>query len=133
MSSSTEKIPENIYIKDFRKLTVYQKSLQLCDEIYKIVRTFPDFEKYAMVSQLIRSCTSISANIAEGNSQIFIKKEISFLNTALGSASEVKCWIEIAQRQKYISQETCERLEGLVQEIVKLIIGMIKRFRKAMG
>lgn len=81
-------------IKDFKKLTVWQKAMELADEVYGIVRKFPDFEKYAMVSQIVRATTSISANIAEGNGQLYDKKQFSFFNNALGSASEVRNWLD---------------------------------------
>ena len=48
---STDNIT-NIAIKDFRKLGVCQKAMDLADKIYGIVRQFPDSERYSMVSQI---------------------------------------------------------------------------------
>ena len=59
---STEQIT-TIAVKDFRKLTVYQKAMNLADKIYDIVKQFPDHERYSMTSQITRATTSISANI----------------------------------------------------------------------
>ncbi|WP_031517528.1 four helix bundle protein [Desulfofalx alkaliphila] len=93
---------------------------------------FPDYEKFAMVSQLIRAATSIPANIAEGNSQCFIKREFSFLNIALGSASELRCWIELAHRQSYINKEIFDKLEEQIKEVIRLIIGCMKKLKREM-
>ena len=126
---SKESLPNNIYIQDFRKLKVWQKSVELADEIYKIVESFPDFEKYAMSSQIIRCTTSTSANIAEGNSQLYSKKEFSFANNALGSAGETKHWLEMAFRRKYIDDLTYRKLSEDVDEIIKMIIGYMKALK----
>lgn len=125
---STDSIT-SIVIKDFRKLGVYQKSMNLADKIYEIVRQFPDTERYSMVSQITRATTSISANIAEGNGQVFAKKTFSFFNNALGSANEVMCWLEHARRRGYISIETEIELEKDVKEIIKMIVGYMKRIK----
>lgn len=125
---STEQIT-NIAVKDFRKLTVYQKAMDLADRIYELVRQFPDNERYSMVSQITRATTSISANIAEGNGQLFAKKTFSFFNNALGSANEVICWLEHARRRGYISVEQEEKLTIDTQEVIKMILGYMKKLR----
>ncbi len=126
---STNTIPSNIYIQDFRKLKVWQKSVELSDGIYKIVGDFPDYEKYMMTSQIIRCTTSVSANVAEGNSQLYKKKEFSFANNALGSAGETKHWLEMAYRRDYIDVEIYERLVEDTDEIIKMILGYMKKLR----
>lgn len=125
---STEQIL-TIAIKDFRKLTVYQKAMDLADKIYEIVRQFPDTEKYSMVSQITRATTSISANIAEGNGQLFTKKTFSFFNNALGSANEVICWLEHARRRGYITEVQESQLCEDTQEIIKMILGYMKKLK----
>jgi four helix bundle protein len=89
-------------IRDFRRLGVYQKSIELDVEVKSIVRTFPHEEKDALGKQLWRAVTSISGNISEGNSQLYINKELSFFAISLGSAGEVQTWLEIAFRIGYI-------------------------------
>lgn len=125
---STEQIT-TIAVKDFRKLTVYQKAMDLADEAYEIVKQFPESERYGMISQLTRATTSISANIAEGNGQLFTKKTFSFFNNALGSANEVICWLEHARRRGYITNEQERELVEDTQEIIKMILGYMKRLR----
>lgn len=125
---STEQIT-NISVKDFRKLTVYQKAMDLADKVYDLVRQFPDSERYSMTSQITRATTSISANIAEGNGQLFVKKTFSFFNNALGSANEVICWLEHARRRGYICEEQEESLTKDTQEVMKMILGYMKKLR----
>lgn len=124
---------KNISIKDFTQLKVWQKSFELTSEIYKITATFPTFETYAMKSQIIRSVSSIAANIAEGNGQLYKKKEINFYNNALGSATETKNWLLIALDQNYITEEQYTSLDTKLTEIIKMLIGCIKRVQSDMN
>ena len=128
---STEQITV-IAVKGFRKLTVYQKAMDLADKVYMLVRQFPDSERYSMVSQITRATTSISANIAEGNGQLFTKKTFSFFNNALGSANEVICWLEHARRRGYITEEQENQVCEDTQEIIKMILGYMKRLKVEM-
>lgn len=83
-----------------------------------------------MANQATRSVTSISANIAEGNSQLYTKKEFSFANNALGSAGETKHWVEMAYRRNYIDKAIYEELMKDIDEVIKIIIGYMKKLRK---
>lgn len=97
--------------------------------IYKLVKQFPIEEKYQMVSQIKRSCTSIGANLAEGNGQIYSAKELSFLNNSMGSARETAYWLDVAKMESYISSEQFKMAEGLTQEIMRMLIGMMKKLK----
>jgi len=53
-------------LKSYKDLKVWQRSYQLCLEIYKITKGFPDEEKYGLTSQLRRAAVSVPSNISEG-------------------------------------------------------------------
>ena len=53
-------------LKNYKELKVWQKSYQLCLEIYKITARFPRQKRYGLTSQLRRSALSVPSNIAEG-------------------------------------------------------------------
>jgi four helix bundle protein len=126
---SKNNVPEKVNIKNVKDLIVYQRSMVLSDKVYEIIRGFPDFEKFELVSQIRRSSNSISANLAEGNGQTYLAKQYSFLNNALGSASEVRCHLEHAYRRAYISKEKYDELEQDTIIITKLLLGMMKKIK----
>lgn len=126
-------IPEVISIKNFRDLKVYQVSMELSDKIYEIVKQFPDSEKWNLSLQMCRCCNSVSANVAEGNGQVFIKKQFSFLNNSLGSASELRCHLEHSYRRGYINKSTYEYLEEETITIIKMLLGMMKKIKNELG
>jgi four helix bundle protein len=52
--------------KDFK---FWQQSRVFCKEIYLVTSSFPDEEKFGLVSQLRRAVVSVASNIAEGASR----------------------------------------------------------------
>lgn len=118
---------QNLYIKDFKSLKVWQKSAELTSEIYKIIKKFPKFETHIIVSQLLRACTSIGANIAEGNTQLYKSREYYHYNLALGSAGETRNFLAIALMNEYITKEEYDALELRLIEIIKMLHGCIKK------
>ena len=120
---------ENLVIKDFRTLKVWQKANVLEQEIGKLVKEFPNCEQYRLTDQLVRAIRSISANIAEGNTQLFIKRELFHANAALGSAGEVRNHLLTAFQNNYISKEQYEIFDTKTVEIIKMLYGYIKRLK----
>jgi len=53
-------------LKNYKELKVWQKSYELCLEIYRITAKVPKEERYGLTSQIRRSVVSIPSNIAEG-------------------------------------------------------------------
>lgn len=119
----------NLIIKDFRTLKVWQKANSLEQEIGKSIKSFPSYEQYRLVDQLIRAVRAIPANIAEGNTQLFIRKEINYASIALGSAGEVRSHLITAFQNNYISQEQYNALDEKVVEIIKMLSGYINRLK----
>ena len=122
---------ENLYIKDFKSLKVWQKANALEQDIEELVKGFPSYEQYRLVDQLVRAVRSISANLAEGNTQLFIKKEIVHANIALGSAGECRSHLITAYQNGYINSTQYDALDKRLIEIIKMLYGYIKRLKSA--
>ena len=118
-----------LVIRDFKTLKVWQKANALEQEIGELVKEFPNFEQYRLVDQLVRAVRSIGANIAEGNTQLFVKKEIVHANIALGSAGEVRNHLLTAYQNGYINREQYDALDKKLIEIIKMLFGYIKRLK----
>ena len=120
---------ENLLIKDFKTLKVWQKANAFEQEIGELVKEFPNFEQYRLVDQLVRAVRSIGANIAEGNTQLFIRRELFHANAALGSAGEVRNHLLSAYQNGYLHKEKYDSLDAKVVEIIKMLHGYIKRLK----
>lgn len=88
-----------------KELNVWQESLNLVSDIYKIVKDFPSDEKFGLILQIKRSCISIPSNIAEGCGQKGEKELIRFLYISLGALAELETQIIIAQRLNFVKEE----------------------------
>ena len=73
----------------FEKLIVWQKSLDLSDEINQLAKSFPKDELYILASQIKRAADSVSLNIAEGSTGQSNPEFARFLGIALRSNIEV--------------------------------------------
>jgi len=120
---------ENLLIKDFKTLKVWQKANAFEQEIGILAKGFPAYEQYRLTDQLVRASRSIGANIAEGNTQLFIRRELFHANAALGSAGEVRNHLLTAYQNGYINREQYDALDKKLIEIIKMLFGYIKRLK----
>ncbi len=116
----------NRYQSNFEKLEVWKKSHKLVIQIYEITKSFPKDEKYGLIDQLRRSASSVPTNIAEGNEKKSKKEFIQFLFTAKGSLAETKYHLILARDLNYISQKNFDDLLNQINEIGRLLNGLIK-------
>ncbi len=93
-------------MRDFRELKVWWKGHQLTLEIYEATAEFLRQETYGLMAQLRRSCASIPAYIAEGRSRSDDAKLARFMQTAMGSASELE--YRLLPESQNLSESTIE-------------------------
>ena len=117
-------------IKNFRDLKIWQRGVQLVEDIYQNTKNFPKEEVYGLTGQIRRAAVSIPSNIAEGFGRFHNKEYAQFLFTALGSCSEVITQLTIAQRLGFIKNNDAENLIGEAEQISKMIMGLVKKLRE---
>ncbi|SMO42548.1 four helix bundle protein [Chryseobacterium rhizoplanae] len=103
---------------NFKKLKIWQMSMELSRLTLDLTDTFPSYEKYGLKSQMDRCTISIPSNIAEGSSRT--NKSFShFLDISLGSSFELQTQILLANHRKYLSDEKTEIFEIKIEEFQK--------------
>lgn len=80
-------------VNDYKKLVVWQKSMDLVVAVYSLTDKFPKSEQYGLISQMMRCSVSLPSNIAEGSRRKTTKDFSHFLIMALGSGSELETQI----------------------------------------
>jgi four helix bundle protein len=113
--------------KSYEDLIVWQKSITLSLEIYKITKAFPSEERYALVDQMRRASVSIPSNIAEGRSRSTSKDFKHFLHMSLGSTAELDTQLRISSTLGYCDHQSYESSSGLITEVRRMLHGMIRR------
>jgi len=81
----------------YRDLIAWQKAMDLVAHVYYITKSFPDEEKFGLVSQMRRCAVSVPSNIAEGQSRNSKGEFIQFLGIARGSIAELTTQILISE------------------------------------
>jgi len=74
----------------FENLIVWQKSMDLVEEVYSLVKSLPREENYGLSDQMRRAAVSIASNIAEGQERISARDFAKFLFYAKGSKAELE-------------------------------------------
>ena len=113
----------------YRDLKVWQKAIELVDEVYRGTQSFPTDERYGLTSQLRRAAVSVPSNIAEGKGHNSDKELVVFLHHARGSVFEVETQLVLAARLGYLSEKNREKLEGLAGEVARMLNGLIDRMK----
>ncbi|TDU39681.1 four helix bundle protein [Gelidibacter sediminis] len=114
---------------NFKKLKIWEESISLVQHNYRLTRTFPDFEKFALVTQMNRCAVSIPSNIAEGSSKSTNRHFNKYLEDSLGSAFEWETQLIVAFNENYLSEEKFKELEQKIIQIQK----MISRFQSGLN
>ncbi len=91
-------------------MSVWQKAFALLRDVYKIARTFPSDEKFALTDDLRRSANSVVHNIAEGYGRIEPRDKTRFYKISRGSAFEAISQLLVAESENYITTEISEDL-----------------------
>ena len=111
----------------FEDSSVWNDSINLATEVYKLTKSFPADELYAMTSQMRRASASVSANIAEGYGRVTKKDKTHFYTMAYGSLMEVKSFLYLSQKVGF-----CEHIDdqlGIIDQIqdqINAIRGSLK-------
>lgn len=108
---------------NFKKLDIWNRSVELVADIYRLVNTFPQVERFGLVSQMQRAAVSIPANIAEGSAKSSNKDFVRFLEISLGSAYELETELFVSFKLSYIDSKTYEQFQQNLSELQRMING----------
>ena len=114
-------------MRKFKNYLIWKKAQDLIPKFYDVISCFPEYEKYAMSSQLRRAVCSISANIAEGCSRSSPKDFGRFLEISLGSIFECQSFIDAAKSIRYIEDEVASKLDSDCEELARMINGLRRK------
>lgn len=118
-------------MSDYRNLKVWQQTLDVVAQVYKITSHFPNHEQYGLTNQIRRAATSVALNIAEGATSGYNVEYARFLRIAIRSANEVSAGFEIAKRLDYCTGEVAQAEIEELDHIAAMLQNLIKSLGKA--
>ena len=113
-------------LKNFKELKVWEKAYQLCLDLYKITKNFPNEEKYGLSSQMRRAAISIPSNIAEGYGRKTIPDYVRCLYIAYGSTCELETQTLLSKDLGYLIFDDQKILLEKIKEVERMLMALIK-------
>ena len=97
-------------------------------KLYKFLKE--ERNEFILSKQLIRSGTSIGANIAEAEQAISTKDLLAKLYIALKEAAETKYWLDLLKDADYLTIEEYNSIILDCEELIKLLTSTTKTINK---
>ncbi len=113
----------------FEKLIVYQKAVDFADRVAALTEQFPQKYNY-LANQLSRASLSISCNIAEGNGRFTKADRKHFFGIARGSLQECVPQLELARPRALVQDDAHHELKSELEEIARMLSGLISGLDK---
>ncbi len=110
----------------YKDLEVWKKSVDLTEKVYQLTDSFPDKERFGLISQIRRCAVSIPSNIAEGAGRNGKKEFNHFLSISVGSLFELETQLIISNRVNYIEKEKLDEILQEISTIHRMLIGLKK-------
>jgi len=109
---------QNVNVKSNIKYRAYYFSL----EVIKFVSGFPSEKLFWIISdQLLRSATSVGANLVEAKSSSSKRDFIKYYEIALKSANETKYWLCLLRDGTKVNKDKTSKLLQEIEEISKML------------
>jgi four helix bundle protein len=115
---------------NFEKLKVWQKAMDIAEEVYKLCSLLPDDEKFNLIHQIKKCAVSIPSNIAEGSGRNHNNEFIQFLGIANGSTFELITQLILAKRLKLVSEEIVQPIINQLVEISNMSFSFQKTLKQ---
>ena len=114
-------------INSYRDLLVWRKGLELAQQLYKTTQSFPQEDRYGLISQIRRAAISVPSNIAEGQARYGQREFIQFLYIAKGSLAELDTQCIIAQELGYVEKQQNESVLLKIDELQRMLYCLIEK------
>ena len=111
------------------KSIVGEKSYKFAVKIINEYKNLVTGKEFVLLKQLLRSATSIGANISEANGAISRADFSSKMPIAYKEALETKYWLSLLKDTEYITVEMYNSLFKDIDEISKMLFSILKTTR----
>jgi four helix bundle protein len=114
----------------YKDLLVWQKGIALVKQVYNLTRSFPDEEKFGLISQMRRAAISIPSNIAEGQARHTTGEFIQFISNAEGSLAELDTQLILAVELNYCENKDVHDASVQIYELRKMLNALRRKLQQ---
>lgn len=112
------------FLGTHERLEVWQKSMELLAECYRIAQRLPPHELYGLGGQLRRAALSVPTNIAEGCGPLGAGDRLRFLSFARGSLCEIQSLLAAAELLGYATATDLGPARDLLGQSSRFLSGL---------
>jgi four helix bundle protein len=102
-----------------------QKSYAFALEIIELYKILVDKKEFVLSKQILRSSTSIGANIHEAVASESKKDFVHKLGIAVKEAKETSCWLNLLKDSNYLPADEFDRLDKSCDELIRILNSII--------
>lgn len=113
-------------VRNYQQLIVWQRAMDLVEDVYRVTKAFPREELYGLTSQIRRASVSVPSNVAEGQGRGVGKEFCHHLRISNGSRQELETQLLISGRLGYVDSPTIDDLLVSSAEVGRLLSGLMK-------
>ena len=111
--------------------TIEIKSFDFAVRIVKLYRYLSEERKeYVLSRQVLRSGTSIGANVAEAQKAQSKADFNAKMNISLKEANETYYWLKLLYKTDYILEDAFRSMEKDIDEIISILVSICKQTNK---
>ncbi|MBR4601935.1 MAG: four helix bundle protein [Prevotella sp.] len=112
--------------RNFEDIIAWKNAHSLVILVYRITKTFPDYERFGLCSQFQRAAVSIPANIAEGYKKLSKADKLRFFNISQGSIEECRYYCILSRDLGYINEQVYTQLLQKILDTSYMLNSYIK-------
>jgi four helix bundle protein len=116
-------------ILSYKDLLVWQKSMELVAQVYRMTRELPAAEQWGLVSQMRRASISVPSNIAEGYGRQATGEYRHHLSISRGSLLELETQVLLCEKLGYLAARSTQPVELEIQQLSKMLRSLINKLR----
>ena len=105
---------------------IKDKTFEFSLKIIKVYKYLTGKKEFVLSKQLLRSGTSIGANVVEALDGISKKDFRNKMSIALKEARETKYWLDLLIASEYLPWKKTEQVLLLLEEITKILVSIVK-------
>lgn len=114
-------------ILSYKDLLVWQKSMELVAQVYRMTRELPAAEQWGLVSQMRRASVSVPSNIAEGYDRQATGEYRHHLSISRGSLLELETQVLLCEKLGYLAARSTQPVELEIQQLSKMLRSLINK------
>ncbi len=117
-------------MRTHKDLIVWQKAMELVENVYRVSRKLPREERFGICSQIQRAAVGIPSNIAEGAKREHKLEYVQFLAIANGSSAELETQLLLIAKLYPKTSNEINLITSDIEEIQRMIYSLMKSLKR---